>query len=93
MMLQCYMVYLIYVLADGIAIILYFISVHFIIFIQLYPDVMGNYVLRLYGLFNLLCFGIGKIYFPMHPKKPLLVTRQKLVFKNKIYSVTDKIRP
>ena len=26
-------------------------------FLQLYPDVMGNYVLRLYGVFNLQCFG------------------------------------
>ena len=47
-----------YVLTDGIAITLYFISFHFILFIQLYPDVMGNYVLRSSGVLNLLCFGI-----------------------------------
>ena len=46
-----------YVLADGITIILYSISFHFILFIQLYPDVVGNYVLRLFGVLNLLCFG------------------------------------
>ena len=43
-----------YVLADGIT-ITYFI--YFILFIQLYTDVMGKYVLRLCGVFNLLCCG------------------------------------
>ena len=37
-----------YVLADGIAIIYFF---YFILFIQLYPDGMGNYGLRLWGVF------------------------------------------
>ena len=36
---------------------IYFILFHFILFVQLYPDVMGHYVLGLYGVFNLLCFG------------------------------------
>ena len=40
-------------LADGISIIHYLL---FICFIQLYPDVMGNCVLRLYDVFNLLCW-------------------------------------
>ena len=44
------------VLADGIAIILLnFISYHS--FYLIYPDVMGNYVLRLCVGFNLLCIG------------------------------------
>ena len=40
-----------------LCILFYFISFHFILFIQLYPDVMGNYVMRLYGVLNFLCFG------------------------------------
>ena len=44
--------------------VLYFISFHFIMYIPLHPDVMGNYVLRSYGVFNLLGFGrwFAKIY-------------------------------
>ena len=32
-------------------------------------------------------------HFPIHLKKPLFVTRWKLVFKNKIYSAMEKIGP
>ena len=32
-------------------------------------------------------------HFPIHLKNPLFMTRQKLVFKNKIYSVMEKIGP
>ena len=35
----------------------YYILFYFILFILLYPDVMGNYVLRSYDVINLLCFG------------------------------------
>ena len=38
-----------------LCVIFYFILFHS--FIQLYPDVMGNYVMRLYGVLNLLCIG------------------------------------
>ena len=37
--------------------VMYYILFHFILFIQLYPDVMGKYVMRLYGVLNLLCIG------------------------------------
>ena len=36
---------------------IYFFLFHFILFVQLYLDVMGHYVLGLYAVFNLLCFG------------------------------------
>ena len=47
---------------DVIGIIFYFISFH--LFIPLYPDFMGSYVLRLYDVINLLCLadGIAKTY-------------------------------
>ena len=32
-------------------------------------------------------------HFSMHLRRPLLETRQKLVSKNQIYSVSEKIRP
>ena len=42
-------------MADGITIILfYFYFFISFFFIQLYPDVMGSYVMRLYDVFNLL---------------------------------------
>ena len=45
----------------------YFILFHFILFILLYPDVMGNYVLRSYDVINLLCLvdGVDKILFSL----------------------------
>ena len=36
---------------------MYFILFHFILFVQLHPDVVGHYVLVLWVVFNLLCFG------------------------------------
>ena len=51
-----------YVLADGIAII-YFILFYFILFVQLYQDVMDNYGFRLCSVFNLLCCGRWNSHF------------------------------
>ena len=36
--------------------VLYYIIFYFFLFILLYPDVMGNYVLRSYDVINLIMF-------------------------------------
>ena len=38
-------------------ILFWFVLFHFIMFIQLYPDVMGDYVMRLYDALDLLFYG------------------------------------
>ena len=48
---------LLYVVIPFMLWVLYFILFYFILFILLYPDVMGNSILRSYDLINLLCFG------------------------------------